>query len=105
MGLIPAESLEAIRGRLDIVELISEYVPQMRRAGRSMKARCPFHQERTPSFIVSTERQTFHCFGCAKHGDVITFLREIEHLSFGQALEQLDQLRVHDQPQPQSGLE
>ena len=87
--MIPAEALESIRSKLDIVELVSEYVPQMQRAGRNMKARCPFHQERTPSFIVSPERQTFHCFGCGVGGDAFAFLMKIENLSFTEAAEKL----------------
>lgn len=87
--MIPPESLEAIRSKLDIVELVAEYVPQMQRAGRNMKARCPFHQERTPSFIVSPERQTFHCFGCGEGGDAFAFLMKIENLSFSEAAEKL----------------
>ena len=87
--MIPAEALEAVRSKLDIVELVSEYVPQMQRAGRNMKARCPFHQERTPSFIVSPERQTFHCFGCGVGGDAFAFLMKIENLSFTEAAEKL----------------
>ena len=70
MALIPDDALESIRSRVDIVELVKDYVPQLARAGRSFKARCPFHQERTPSFIVTPERQTFHCFGCGTGGDV-----------------------------------
>jgi DNA primase len=87
--MIPAESLEAIRSKIDITELIAEYVPHLQRAGRSMKARCPFHQERTPSFIASPERQTFHCFGCGEGGDAFAFLMKIENLSFTEAAEKL----------------
>ena len=87
--MIPPQSLEAIRSKLDIVELVGEFVPQMQRAGRNMKARCPFHQERTPSFIVSPERQTYHCFGCGEGGDAFAFLMKIENLSFSEAAEKL----------------
>src|SRR4029077_15852127 len=72
-----------------IVELVSEHVPGLQRAGRNMKGRCPFHQERTPSFIVSAERQTFHCFGCGEGGDAFTFLMKIENLNFGEAAAKL----------------
>lgn len=89
MGLIPAETIEAIRSRLDIGELVAEYVNPLQRAGRNLKGCCPFHQERTPSFIVSPERQTFHCFGCGEGGDAFTFLMKIEHLSFMEAAEKL----------------
>lgn len=89
MGLIPPETLEAVRSKLDIVELVSEYVPGLTRAGRNMKGRCPFHQERTPSFIVSPERQTFHCFGCGEGGDAFTFVMKLENLGFMEAVEKL----------------
>ena len=64
MALIPNDALESIRSRVDIAELVKDYVPQLARAGSSFKARCPSHQERTSSFIVTPEWQTFHCFGC-----------------------------------------
>ncbi len=88
MALIPPETLELIRSRLDIVELVGEFVP-LTRAGRNMKARCPFHQERSPSFIVSPERQTFHCFGCGEGGDAFSFVMKSESLSFMEAAERL----------------
>ncbi len=88
MALIPPETLELIRSRLDIVELVGEYVP-LTRAGRNLKARCPFHQERSPSFIVTPERQTFHCFGCGEGGDAFSFVMKSESLSFMEAAEKL----------------
>ncbi len=88
MALIPPETLELIRSRLDIVELVGEYIP-LTRAGRHMKARCPFHQERSPSFTVSHERQTFHCFGCGEGGDAYKFVMMSENLSFMEAAEKL----------------
>ena len=91
MALIPPDTLDAIRSRLDLAELIREYVPDMARAGRGFKARCPFHQERSPSFIVSPERQTFHCFGCGERGDAFAFVMKIENLSFVEAVEKLAQ--------------
>jgi len=89
MGMIPAETIEAIRSRIEIGELVAEYVNPLTRAGRNLKGRCPFHQERSPSFIVSPERQTFHCFGCGEGGDAFTFLMKIENLSFMEAAEKL----------------
>lgn len=86
--MVPPETLELIRSRLDIVELVGECV-QLTRAGRNMKGRCPFHQERTPSFIVSPERQTFHCFGCGEGGDAFTFVMKTENLSFVESIEKL----------------
>src|ERR1041385_2390714 len=86
--MVPPETLELIRSRLDIAELVGESV-QLTRAGRNMKGRCPFHQERTPSFIVSPERQTFHCFGCGEGGDAFSFVMKVENLSFVGAAEKL----------------
>ncbi|MDR0647947.1 MAG: DNA primase [Synergistaceae bacterium] len=83
-----SDDASEVKSRIDIVELIGSYV-QLRRVGSSLKGLCPFHSEKTPSFIVSPDRQTFHCFGCGKGGDVFTFLMEIEGLSFREALEQL----------------
>lgn len=89
MSLIPAQALDDIRARLDIVELVREYVPEVKQAGRNMKGCCPFHSERTPSFIINHERQSFHCFGCGEGGDAFAFLMKIENLSFTEAAEKL----------------
>ncbi|MBI5883866.1 MAG: DNA primase [Elusimicrobia bacterium] len=89
--MISPETIEAIRSRMDIAELVREFVPGLKKAGRAWSARCPFHQERTPSFTVSPERQTFHCWGCHEHGDVFAFLMKIEGLSFYEAAERLAQ--------------
>ncbi|MDE2491464.1 MAG: DNA primase [Elusimicrobia bacterium] len=86
--MIAPDTLELIRSRLDIAELVGESV-QLTRAGRNLKGRCPFHQERTPSFIVSPERQTFHCFGCGEGGDAFSFVMKTEGLSFVEAAEKL----------------
>lgn len=77
-----------VREKTDIVSLISEFVP-LRKAGRNFKVPCPFHNEKTPSFVVSPERQIWHCFGCGKGGDVFTFLMEYEKLEFVEALRTL----------------
>ncbi len=80
------DEVAQIRERVDIVSFISEYVP-LRKMGRNFKAICPFHNEKTPSFVVSPERQIWHCFGgCGKGGDVYTFLMEYENLEFVEAL-------------------
>ncbi len=80
-------AIEDVKTRLDIVETISSYVPELRQLGRSWKARCPFHQERTPSFVVDPARGSWHCFGaCATGGDVIEFVRRVEGLDFREAL-------------------
>lgn len=76
---------EQIKQKLDIVDFIKSYV-ELKPAGRNWKGRCPFHNERTPSFIVSKDRQIWHCFGCAKGGDIFKFLMEFENLEFREAL-------------------
>ncbi|MBI4224408.1 MAG: hypothetical protein HY609_05695 [Deltaproteobacteria bacterium] len=80
--------LDEIRNRISIVNLVSEHV-QLKRAGRNFKGLCPFHQEKTPSFTVTEEKQIFHCFGCGEGGDVFTFLMKVNGLSFPEALKEL----------------
>ncbi len=82
------DSVEQIRERLDIVDLIGQHV-NLRKTGRNFKGLCPFHQEKTPSFIVFPDNQTFHCFGCGAGGDAFNFVMQLEHVDFRQALEQL----------------
>lgn len=77
-----------IRQRTDVVALVGEYVT-LRKAGRNYSGLCPFHQEKTPSFTVSSEKQIFHCFGCGANGDVFTFLMKMENLTFPEAVRQL----------------
>jgi DNA primase len=77
-----------VREKVDIVSLISEYLP-LKKAGRNFNANCPFHNENTPSFVVSPERQIWHCFGCGKGGDAFTFLMEYEKIEFFEALQTL----------------
>ena len=77
-----------VRERTDMVELVGTYV-QLKRTGRSFKGLCPFHQEKTPSFIVFPDSQNFQCFGCGKGGDLFTFYMEVEHVDFREALTEL----------------
>jgi len=78
-------STEEIKAKLDIVDVIQEYFP-LKQAGVNFKARCPFHEEKTPSFMVNRERQFFHCFGCQESGDVFSFLQKMENIEFPEAL-------------------
>jgi DNA primase len=81
--------IELIREKLDIIDVVSEYVPSLKRAGRNYKANCPFHNEKTPSFTVNPEKKIFYCFGCNSGGDIFKFVMDIEGLSFPEAARKL----------------
>lgn len=85
----PVEFAQQIKDLVRIDQVVAEYVPTLSRAGNGMKACCPFHNEKTPSFHVHPERGFYHCFGCGAHGDVIKFVQEIEKVDFMMALELL----------------
>ena len=80
------EFLQELADRSDIVEVVGSYVRLTRRSGANLFGLCPFHNEKTPSFSVLPDKQTYHCFGCGKGGDVIGFIMEIENLSFPDAV-------------------
>ena|SRR5579885_728058 len=79
------DEVSLIRDKIDIVSFLSEYI-QLKKSGRNFKALCPFHSEKSPSFMVSPERQIWHCFGCQKGGDIYSFLMEMERIEFPEAL-------------------
>lgn len=87
-GIVPPDKLEQIRSASDIVDIIGASIP-LKRAGANFVGLCPFHREKSPSFNVNPHRQIFHCFGCHKGGDVFTFVREYENLSFVEAVKRL----------------
>lgn len=88
MAQIPKESVEKVLEATDIVDLIGSYI-QLKKAGSQYRANCPFHNEKTPSFYVTPHSQRFHCFGCGKGGDAISFVRDYENLPFTDAVRKL----------------
>ncbi len=82
------DDVERIKQKLDVADIIGSYIP-IKKAGRNFKAVCPFHNEKSPSFVISPERQIWHCFGCNKGGDVFTFVEEYERVDFSEALKLL----------------
>ena len=90
MGLIPNDVINRVIERSDIVEIIGNYTA-LKKAGRNYKALCPFHNEKTPSFVVNPDKQIFHCFGCGVGGNAVGFLMRQEHLEFPEAVRFLAQ--------------
>ncbi|MCK4552032.1 MAG: DNA primase [Tenericutes bacterium] len=88
MAKISQKTIDLIKDTADIVDVVSEFVP-LQVAGKNMKGLCPFHNEKTPSFFVSKERQIFNCFGCGEKGNAITFIQKYKHLSFVESLNYL----------------
>ena len=82
------EILEEVRQSNDIVDIISQYV-HLKRSGRNFFGLCPFHNEKSPSFSVSPDKQIFHCFGCGVGGNVFSFVSKIEGITFKEAVENL----------------
>ena len=81
--------VEKIRDSIDILDLVKDYVPNVKRSGTSYKACCPFHQEKTPSFTISPDKGLYYCFGCQTGGDIFDFLMKVESLSFNEAVRKL----------------
>jgi DNA primase len=99
---IPQNTIEEIASSIDIVDVISAYTP-LRKAGRSFMGRCPFHEEKTPSFSVSQEKGVYHCFGCGKSGNVFTFVMDMDNVSFFEAAKLLAEkagIRIEFEDEP-----
>jgi DNA primase len=98
-GAVPAspasrgndEEIARLKGAVSLETLAGAYVA-LRRSGRTYLGRCPFHEDHHPSFVIYPEQQTFHCYGCQAHGDILTFLMKVEHLTFPEALKLLRRL-------------
>jgi len=88
LGRIADEIIQEVRDRVDIVELIGRHLT-LKKSGRNHVGLCPFHSEKTPSFNVNSDRQSYYCFGCQKGGTVFTFLTEVENLTFPEAVRTL----------------
>ncbi|OIP54317.1 MAG: DNA primase [Helicobacteraceae bacterium CG2_30_36_10] len=86
--MITQDSIEALKARLDIVDVVGSYI-ELKKAGANFKAPCPFHDEKTGSFVVSPSKQIYHCFGCNAGGDTLKFVMEYEKLNYPEALEKL----------------
>ena len=86
--MIPQEYIQEVVRRNDIEEVVGQYV-QLRRRGRTLSGLCPFHNEKTPSFVVYPDTQSFYCFGCGAAGDVISFVRKYNNLGYVETIKQL----------------
>lgn len=86
--MISQDAIEGLKARLDIIDVVSNYI-ELKRAGANYKAPCPFHDEKSPSFVVSPQKQIYHCFGCGAGGDSIKFVMEYEKLTYPEAIEKL----------------
>ena len=88
-GAIPEETIEEIRSRTDLGELVASYGIALHHSGSALKACCPFHREKTPSFSINQSRGFYHCFGCGEHGSAFDFVMKMEGLTFPEAVKRL----------------
>ena len=102
MGRYSDEIIDEVRQSNDIVNVISQYVT-LKRSGRNFFGLCPFHNEKSPSFSVSPDKQIFHCFGCGVGGNVYTFITKIEGINFKEAIEVLAEKANIQLPKTENG--
>ena len=88
---ISKDSIERLKEQVDIVDIIGSYI-DLKRSGSNFSACCPFHNEKTPSFMVSPAKNIFHCYGCGVGGDSITFVMQYEKLDFAPAIERIAEM-------------
>ncbi len=96
-GKIPRDFIDDLLARTDVVDIVDSRV-KLKKAGKNYQACCPFHNEKTPSFTVSQDKQFYHCFGCGAHGNAISFIMEFDRLEFVEAIEELARLHGLDVP-------
>ncbi len=101
-GLIPQSFIDDLLNRSDIVEVVGSRI-QLKKAGKNYTARCPFHNEKTPSFSVSPDKQFYYCFGCGAGGNALGFIMDHDHLDFPQAVEELARRAGLEVPREDSG--
>ncbi|OFC72045.1 DNA primase [Alteromonas confluentis] len=100
-GRIPRDFIDDLLARSDVVDIVDSRV-KLKKAGRNYQACCPFHNEKTPSFTVSQDKQFYHCFGCGAHGNAISFIMEFDRLEFVEAIEELARIHGLEVPREQS---
>lgn len=100
-GLIPRDFIDDMIARTDIVEIVDSRV-KLKKAGKNYQACCPFHNEKSPSFTVSQDKQFYHCFGCGAHGNAVSFLMEFDRLEFPEAIEELARYHAVEVPREQT---
>jgi len=101
--MIPQHIIDQILDRIDIVEVISAYL-NLKRSGRNFKANCPFHGEKTPSFIVAPDKQIYHCFGCGAGGNVISFIMKYENMTFPEAIKIMAEAESMSEADMEAGI-
>ena len=103
---ITEATVEEIKARIDLADLIASYGIQVKTAGASKKACCPFHHEKTPSFNINESKGFYHCFGCGESGDAIKFVQKMDGLTFVEAVKKLAEqcgVKIEEKEDPSAG--